>query len=140
MNTPPEPRPPPPGKHPVATLERTGAALKILDEEIAEKGRQMGALGSAFSKAKAELRELISRRAFLSKEEDVALEAIKREEQEQRVTSASRSSQPATHPTKKRPLPTGLIPQEKTKKLAAKPPPIWPKSAQQKRVGHDGDH
>ena len=68
----------------------------------------------------------IQQKAQLSRDEDAALEALRREDnQVSRVTSASSSSPSATPASKKRPLPTGLVPQEKTKKLAAKPPPIW---------------
>ena len=130
------PHPPNPASEPVGTLERAGRALKILDEQIRSKGVEMGRLGVQFSKAKQELQTLLKQRAGLLKDEDAALEALRREDDQ--VTSASSSSHPVTQSAKKRPLPTGLVPQEKKKKLAATP--IWPKSAQTKSARHDGDH
>ena len=94
MTAPPEPHRPPPAKHPVAILERTGAALRSNDGEIEVKRRQMGELGVAFSAAKAELKELLSRRALLSMAEDVALEALQRKDRALQRQESQASQEP----------------------------------------------
>ena len=104
---------------------------------IAAKSKEMGLLGVRFAKAKAELKALLDDEKKLRRDQDEALEAVQRQEsqvsQEQRVTSASSSSRPVSpQRSRKRPLPTGLIPKDKKKKLAADSsmtPAIWPKSA-----------
>ena len=70
------PHPPNPASEPVGTLERAGRALKILDEQIRSKGVEMGRLGVQFSQAKQELQK---QRAGILKDEDAALEALRRD-------------------------------------------------------------
>ena len=129
-----EPVRPSPARHPIDTLSRASESLDQLETLIEEARAKMGRLGVKFSQAKTHLRELLRQRDFLKADQDEALAALhgnaQEQDQVQRVTSASSSSRPVS-PTRKRPLPTGLVPQKK-KKLAAEPmsfPPIWPANA-----------
>ena len=139
------PNRPDPEQFPIDALDRASTRLEELQSEIDVARIEMGELAVKFSRAKAHLTELLRTRSFLKQDQDTALAALQaqdghQEHQVQKVTSASKSSPLSASSAKKRPLPTGLVPQEKTKKLAAEPPPIWPKSAQPKRARHDGDH
>ena len=132
------PHRPDPGHFPIDALDKAAKRLEELESEIKIAGREMGDLAVRFTRAKARLSDLYKTRSFLKQDQDAALAALQaqdahQEHQVPKETSPSRSSRPVSPPrSQKRPLPTGLIPKEKKKKMAAdsqEPPAIWPKTA-----------
>ena len=127
-----EPHRPVPSRYPIDTLSKAAARLEVIEKQILEAREKMGKLGVEFSRAKAHLKELLQARTFLKEDQDEALAALQAQDGHQEHQVLRESS--ATSSSRKRPLPTALIPQEKKKKLATDPQektkaPIWPKAA-----------